>query len=135
MGVKRGCAGRPCVDWLLRHHRQHLECVRGQGPRHPRVNAARQDRGLDQQGHFSLRGRRPADQHAQVERGKQQCRDGQLLPGSREVSGVCGMGVAEGGSTGGWDNTVKIWSGNRVGEAGEVENDGLSAAKKSKGKA
>jgi len=34
------------------------------------------------------------------------------------------MGVAEGGSTGGWDNTVKIWSGNMVGEAGEMENDG-----------
>ena len=37
------------------------------------------------------------------------------------------VGVAEGGavfSTGGWDNTVKIWSGNMVGEAGEMENDG-----------
>ena len=43
------------------------------------------------------------------------------------------MGVAEGGamfSSGGWDNTVKIWSGNMV---SETENDGESAAKRSKG--
>ena len=45
------------------------------------------------------------------------------------------MGVAGGGavfSTGGWDNTVKIWSGNMVGEEGKSEA-GESAAKRSKG--
>ena len=45
------------------------------------------------------------------------------------------VGVAGGGavfSTGGWDNTVKIWSGNMVGEEGKSEA-GESAAKRSKG--